>query len=93
MRNPFRYRPEMPVDPNDGETDEWEDNWLSNALAWASRVFTKNWCDTPEHWTSRISNYLWTSCPCCLFFRGAILGVILGVVSGALLVYTIVHLI
>lgn len=74
MANPFKYRPAVPVDPNDGETDEWEDNAISNALAWSSRTFVPAWCDTPEHWTSKFAGYFHTSCPCCLLFRGIILG-------------------
>jgi hypothetical protein len=74
--NPFRYRP-PPVDPNDGETDEWEDNAISNFMAWGSRTFLPKWCDTPEHWTSRLSGYFHTSCPCCLWFRGVIVGIAL----------------
>lgn len=85
--NPFRYRPAAPVDPDDGETDEWADNWLSNYFAWASRTFLPHWCDTPPHWTSRLTEYLWTSCPCCLLFRGLTLGYLMGLAIGAAVVY------
>lgn len=71
--NPFKYRP-PPADPNDGETDDWEDNWISNFLAWGSRTFLPKLCDTPEHWTSKLSGYFHTTCPCCLWFRGVIFG-------------------
>lgn len=74
MMNPFAYRPATPTNGDDDETD-WEDNWLSNALAWASarKPFAKM-CKTPEHWTSRLTNYIFTDCPCCLFFRGVTFG-------------------
>ena len=74
--NPFKYRP-GPPDPNDDETDEWADNWLSNSMAWASRTFVTDWCETPEHWTSKLEDYFHTSCPCCLFIRGIFVGAFL----------------
>lgn len=70
----WKCRPITPVDPNDGEVDDWEDNWLSNSFAWASKAFFKGWCDTPEHWTSRFTVYLYTTCGCCLIWRGVFLG-------------------
>jgi hypothetical protein len=64
---------------------EWEDNRLSNTLAWASYRLTPGWCQTPEHWTSRLSRHLFTDCPCCLLFRGLALGFVLGLVSEGLI--------
>ena len=87
--NPFRFRPETPdnapgpeADDLDGGTGNWQDNWLSNAMAWGSRAFFPSWCDTPRHWTSRVTDYFHTSCPCCLFFRGTTIGVVLGLTAG-----------
>ncbi len=87
--NPFRFRPETPdnapepeADDLDGGTGDWQDNWLSNAMAWGSRAFFPSWCDTPRHWTSRVTDYFDTSCPCCLFFRGTTIGVVLGLTAG-----------
>ena len=87
--NPFRFRPETPdnapepeADDLDGGTGDWQDNWLSNAMAWSSRAFFPSWCDTPGHWTSRVTDYFDTSCPCCLFFRGTSIGVVLGLTAG-----------
>jgi len=79
MTSPFRYRPpEQPDVDGDGKTvDDWEDNWLSNALAWSSVTFMPNWCQTPEHWTSRFANTLFTTCPCCMIFRGLSIGFLL----------------
>lgn len=64
-----------PVDPHD---KDWADNCVSNAMAGASNRLVPSWCDTPSHWTSRVSNIFWTDCPCCLFFRGVIVGAIIG---------------
>ncbi|QBX34319.1 hypothetical protein E4191_06005 [Paracoccus liaowanqingii] len=89
MINPFKFRPETPdaaAEPDaqklDGGTGDWQGNWLSNVMAWGSRVFLPSWCDTPEHWTSRLMQYFQTSCPCCLFFRGIVFGLPLGLGIG-----------
>jgi hypothetical protein len=79
--NPFRYRPQNPtadVD-HDGEVPDWEDNWLSNALAWGSTTFIPGWCQNEVHWTAKVTTYLFTSCPCCMFFRGLFFGAIVSV--------------
>ena len=76
ISNPFRFRPTEPeadVD-QDGEIADWEDNALSNFFAWASTIFTPTWCQNETHWTGRFAKFLWTSCPCCLLFRGVFLG-------------------
>lgn len=46
MINPFRFRPETPEIANepeaeelDGDTGDWEDNWLSNFMAWGQPGF------------------------------------------------------
>lgn len=78
MINPLKYRPESPAVGDGDEPDEWADNWLSNLMAWASQVLFPAWCQTPEHWTARVAEYLFTSCPCCLVFRGLVIGVALG---------------
>ena len=87
--NPFRFRPETPdnapeseADDLDGGMGDWQDNWLSNTMAWGSRAIFPSWCDTPGHWTSRVTDYFDTSCPCCLFFRGTTIGVVLGLTAG-----------
>ena len=58
--NSFQFRRETPesaaapgAEKLDGDTDDREDNWISNFMAWASRVFLPSWCDTPGHWSSR----------------------------------------
>lgn len=80
MNSPFRFRPPDQDDvDHDGKTvDDWENNRLSNFLAWASATFVPNWCQTPEHWTTRFANSLFTTCPCCMIFRGLSLGFALG---------------
>lgn len=83
--NPFRYRPTSPPAGDGDEPDEWSDNWLSNLMAWLSQVVTPQWCQTPGHWTARVADYLFTSCPCCLVFRGLVLGFMAGcAATGAL---------
>jgi hypothetical protein len=84
----MKFRPEhdprsAPVkeaehDDSPGGPVEWEDNRLSNTLAWASYRFAPDWCQTPEHFTSRLTQHLFTDCPCCLLFRGVAIGVLLG---------------
>jgi hypothetical protein len=74
MKRPFfHFRPENDTRATDG-TDpiDWEDNWLSNGLAAASFYLTPKACQTPEHFTSRWTNYLFTTCPCCSYFRGVV---------------------
>lgn len=82
MQNPFTYRPvTWDVDLGliaDDEVLDWEDNWLSNALAWASDTFMPNACENPEGWMTRVSIYFWAECPCCLFWRGALFGATIG---------------
>ncbi|MGY3615683.1 hypothetical protein [Bradyrhizobium sp. USDA 10063] len=65
-------------DPHPGGPVEWEDNHLSNTFAWASYRLTPGWCQTEDHWTSRLTRYLFTDCPCCLLFRGVVVGVVIG---------------
>lgn len=69
----MQFRPEH--DPRRDSPVEWEDNALSNALAWASYRVTPRWCQTEDHWTSRVAQNLFTDCPCCLLFRGVVLGI------------------
>lgn len=73
MHNPFTYRPED-VPTFETAPDDWTDNYLSNFFAWFSITYLDPWCSTPEHWTSRFMHYLFTSCPCCLIFRGVAVG-------------------
>jgi hypothetical protein len=79
MTNPFFFRPKTnyPSELDYGVVNdevEWEDNWISNAMAWVSQKLMPTWCATPSHWTSKFSNYFWTSCGCCLLFRGIVIG-------------------
>lgn len=80
MNNPFTYRPSPDADvDHDGNVPDWEDNALSNGLAWASTVFTPTWCQNEQHWTARFAASLFTTCPCCMIFRGIAIGFTLGV--------------
>jgi hypothetical protein len=86
--SPFRFRPkdQIDVDHDDKLVDDWDDNALSNALAWSSATFMPMWCQTPEHWTSKFANKLFTTCPCCMIFRGLALGFIAGSIPWILIV-------
>ena len=72
----MRFRPEH--DPRQGSPVEWVDNSISNAFAWGSFKFVPSWCQTEQHWTSRLAQNLFTDCPCCLLFRGIVIGLLLG---------------
>ena len=77
----MKFRPsDIPAfgDPDPDGPVQWEDNWLSNTMAWVSHKFLPAWCQTPEHWTSRLAQTLWTDCPCCLLWRGLTLGFMVG---------------
>jgi hypothetical protein len=85
MRKPWHYRPDMGSHEYelDTEVDDWEYNGLSNSMAWFSDTFWPKACKEPDHWTTKVVLYLWADCACCLFFRGALLGLATGVVLGA----------
>lgn len=82
----FTFRPtDVEADPDhDGEVTDWENNWVSNAFAYISVKLMPKWCQNDKHWTAKFANYFWTSCPCCLIFRGITLGIILGVLLAGL---------
>lgn len=75
MTTPWRYRPENP------EELDWEDNPVSNTMAWLSDALVPSWCETEFHWTTRVLDMFWTTCACCLFYRGIALGAALGVIG------------
>jgi hypothetical protein len=84
----MRFRPgDLPEgDPSEqGGPVEWEDNWLSNEMAWFSYKVLPSWCKTEDHWTSRVTQYLFTDCPCCILFRGLALGTLVGLCLGVML--------
>ena len=80
MQNPFKY---LPADPDDG----WEDNPVSNTLAWLSEKLLPTWCKAPDHWTVKLVLYLWADCSCCLFFRGVTLGTTVALPIGLVIGY------
>lgn len=71
----MKFRPED--DPHPNSPVEWADNRVSNTFAWVSYRFLPGWCESDDHWTSRATQYLFTDCPCCLFFRGVVVGLII----------------
>lgn len=72
-------------DPDTGGPVEWEDNAISNSFAGVSHRFLPRWCQTSQHWTSRLTQHLWTDCPCCLLFRGIVVGIAIGTIEGVVL--------
>jgi hypothetical protein len=76
MRSPTKYRKS-----NEYELD-WEDNAVSNSLAWASDKVLPRWCKAEGHWTIRLANLFWAECACCLWWRGAAVGLFVGAVVG-----------
>jgi hypothetical protein len=77
----MKFRPgDLPIaDPTEpGTPVEWADNGLSNTMAWASYRILPGWCQSEDHWTSRLTQHLFTDCPCCLLFRGLVVGIAIG---------------
>src|SRR6478609_2414594 len=85
IMNPIYFRPKDDPRSHPDDPEEWENNALSNSLAWASYTFTPAWCQAKEdgtHWTVRLMDYLFTGCPCCMMFRGLTLGFVGGFLFG-----------
>lgn len=76
MTKPWTYRPADPGMP------DWQDNPLSNSMAWASDTFLSRWCTRDGHWSFTVTNPLWAECSCCLTFRGLVLGLAAGLALG-----------
>lgn len=76
MTAPWIYRPLNSDDP------DWEDNAVSNSMAWASDTVVPKWCKEDGHWTFKVTKPLWAECTCCLTFRGVIIGLALGLPLG-----------
>jgi hypothetical protein len=75
---PFNYRPDH---TGEDEPMDWEDNAVSNAMAWVSDRLFPRWCKSQEHWTNKVADYFWAQCACCLFFRGVLAGVAIGLAT------------
>jgi hypothetical protein len=73
--------------PGPDELD-WDDNAVSNALAFLSVKMAPNACQ-PDHWTTRLADKLWAACSCCLFMRGAIIGGMAGFAFGGMVMYSL----
>lgn len=76
---PWQFRPSDPDDL------DWSDRPLSNTMAYFSIFFLPSWCSHEGHWTVRLMLRFWTSCACCLFYRGMAVGVLLSVLFGGAL--------
>lgn len=79
MSAPWTYRPASEDDL------DWEDNAVSNTMAWLSDKLTPTWCSDEDHWTVRLTAPLWAECYCCVAFRWTIIGVIIGLPVGLIL--------
>lgn len=81
---PWEYRPDLGdyTYEAEDEPESWEDNLVSNTLAWVSDTFWPSACKGADHWTVRLVLYLWADCACCLFFRGVTFGATLGLATG-----------
>ena len=88
----MHFRPgDIPLgDPTEDGPVEWEDNWLSNTMAWVSYKFLPSWCKTPEHWTSHVTQHLFPGLSCCALFSrphgGTAIGMFLGMMLTAIFV-------
>ena len=95
--NPFKYRPEHGGEDRDVEDMDWEDNWVSNLMAWVSQHWPfEPMCNMPDRLSSRIAGYFYTDCPCCLYWLGFVIGILTIIVVGTinfLLTSTVAHVI
>lgn len=60
-------------------------NLLDRFFTWSADTLLPKWCQSPEHWTAKVSAYLFTDCPCCLVFRGIVVGAVLAAPVGAVI--------
>ena len=82
----FKFRPEHDTRVDDlTDPIEWEDNPLSNAIAAISFYLFPKACQTPEHFTTRFMDYFYTTCPCCMFYRGLFIGAVIVTLPAAIL--------
>jgi len=74
----FRFRPEHDTRVDDlTDPIDWEDNALSNAFAATSFYLFPKACQSPDHPSTRFVDYFFTSCPCCMFYRGFFIGALI----------------
>ena len=76
MTSPFRYRPEN----EDEDATDWDDNWVSNFMAWASVQLGMD----QANWPARLTNWMWTDCATCLAWRGITVGFLCGLTVAAI---------
>jgi hypothetical protein len=93
LKFPMKFRPDDdPRNVAEGEPVDWADTSISNLFAWASYHFTPTWCQAKEdkaHWTVRFEEYLFTTCPCCLLFRGIACGLCLSAVPWLIVLWLV----
>lgn len=76
MTAPWAYRPSGP------DELDWEDNAVSNSIAWLSQQIVPTWCSDENHWTVKFTGFLWAECYCCVAFRWATAGLLAGMAIG-----------
>jgi len=88
---PWRFRPENdPRNVGDAEEDrvDWEDNAASNVMAWTSHKVLPNFCQTDDHWTGKLAKVFFTTCPCCMLWRGITIGFLPGLLATIVVLLT-----
>lgn len=82
--NPFKHRPAL--EHHDVQFEDWEDNALSNFMAWFSDTTgLSTVAQNPDSFMTRLTLYLWSDCPTCLFWRGVTVGAVVGLITGFML--------
>lgn len=87
--NIFNHRPPCEGQPG---CESWEDNKISNAMAWSSDLIGATPLCKRESWMTKVVIYVWADCGCCLFWRGVALGACAGGAAAVTLFTTITQL-
>jgi hypothetical protein len=61
-------------------------------MAWGSTHVLPHWCQAPNHWSTKLADSLFTTCPCCMLFRGIFITLFSVVLWLALMALVIVSL-
>lgn len=59
---------------------------IDRIFTFGAEKLTPKWCQTETHWSSKLVDFLWVDCPCCLLFRGIVVGMLFGMLIMGLLV-------
>lgn len=50
---------------------------VDSIFVWGAHTIVPTWCQSETHWTAKLVDFLWVDCPCCLMFRGIVVGGVL----------------